>query len=161
MEINLNWVCCVQVRQVRLSQDAAERWGASTALEHRVRLITGRTHQIRAQLAAVAAPLLGDVLYTCLHDANVLQSVPGNALDESDASQQCGCAAHDQQWHSQDVDTRSMPWWERYRALSKEDGPLGLQAAKLRVLERVDAEPLIDVDAGAPWWQSTDASSVA
>ena len=31
-----------------------------------VRLLTGRTHQIRAQLSALQAPVLGDVMYTPL-----------------------------------------------------------------------------------------------
>jgi 23S rRNA pseudouridine1911/1915/1917 synthase len=38
-------------------------WGA-TGFEARIRLFTGRTHQIRVQLAATGSPILGDCLYT-------------------------------------------------------------------------------------------------
>ena len=37
-------------------------WGA-TGFEARIRLFTGRTHQIRVQLAATGCPILGDCLY--------------------------------------------------------------------------------------------------
>lgn len=42
------------------------------AHRHRVRLLTGKTHQIRAQFAALAAPLNGDVLYGGSTDAQKL-----------------------------------------------------------------------------------------
>ena len=42
-----------------------ENWGSS-GFEVRIRLLTGRTHQIRAQLAAEGCPILGDGLYAAV-----------------------------------------------------------------------------------------------
>lgn len=50
---------------MHLTGQAAAEWG-ETAYEATIQLITGRTHQIRAQLAAVGCPLKGDLLYAAL-----------------------------------------------------------------------------------------------
>lgn len=54
-------------RPVTLTGEAAAMWGTE-AWETELELITGRTHQIRAQLSAMGCPLLGDDLYIPLTD---------------------------------------------------------------------------------------------
>jgi hypothetical protein len=62
------------VDKVALNAAAEQLWGCSHAFEHEIRLVTGRTHQIRAQMAAVASPLLGDVLYNTLQSAGIIET---------------------------------------------------------------------------------------
>jgi len=58
---------------VRLNADAVAAFGAEEAHEVFIELVTGRTHQIRAQLSAMGAPLLGDDLYGPLASAELRQ----------------------------------------------------------------------------------------
>jgi len=51
-----------------------------TAFETEVRLITGRTHQIRAQFAALGAPLYGDTLYSGNLTADRVAPGPGDSI---------------------------------------------------------------------------------
>lgn len=49
------------IRRARLEWERLERFGGAAYLD--VRLLTGRTHQIRVQFAEAGFPLLGDALY--------------------------------------------------------------------------------------------------
>ena len=78
--------------------------GGESVWAVRVELVTGRTHQVRAQLAAIGAPLLGDSLY---------QPMVGYLHDADDA-----CAAREA--------------WRRMERGTVPDWPVALHAETLR-----------------------------
>jgi len=57
--------------KVSLCERAANLFGVKEAYEVSIELVSGRTHQIRAQLSAAGHPLLGDALYGPLADAEL------------------------------------------------------------------------------------------
>lgn len=120
----------LETRRVALT-GAAARWG-SHAHECLLELVTGRTHQIRAQLSAAGCPLLGDCLYAPLADAGFRR-----AVFEADPAQPL-------------LDPGSGE-----RLLREPEGGIGLQACRLEV----DSDLLTSAapaafEAGPPWWRA-------
>lgn len=173
----------LQVKRVQLSEAAATQWGVSHAWEHRIKLVTGRTHQIRAQLAAVAAPVLGDLLYTALLEHGIFQAVPSRSPCLSDdaqpslASGQVPLTASAQgQPATSPATTAGAPgldaetgtdegmrgdgevpkWVEEYRVNVRQEAPLGLQAHELQVHSvACMGPPPVVYSAGCPWWRTS------
>lgn len=155
---------------MQLSEAAAAQWVVSEAWEHRVRLLTGRTHQIRVQLAAVAAPVLGDFLYSALLENGVFQAVPSHEANQEHTENMCSnskpsageqspaAAATDsaQQVGRTELsfDTETPEWVNKYRESVRCETPIGLQAHTLEVQHATCmGPPPVVYSAGCPWWR--------
>ncbi|KAG2432348.1 hypothetical protein HYH02_012922 [Chlamydomonas schloesseri] len=183
-----------QVARVRLSQQAAALWGLDTraddekpsasgsragpsAYEVTVELVTGRTHQVRVQMAAIGCPLVGDHLYGALvaqgrlmqHQVQQGQQRP---QQQHAAAGITAAAAHGRQGRTgeetasrtseaeaagvQELARGVAAEWCR-PALEQQLAPVALQAHSLEILEDgpMGAPPVVHC-AGRPWWHRVD-----
>lgn len=106
------------------------------AVELEIELITGRTHQIRAQLAALQTPILGDTLYRPLQDIRMRERLL--ELEKDGATQ--------------DAIYRKLG---SDRVLYEPQKGIGLQAYRLELADgQLFGNPGITVfEAGEPWWR--------
>lgn len=160
-----------QAEVVALSDEAATMWdGITSATELTVNLITGRTHQVRVQMAAVGCPLLGDRLYGALVARGALSrssSSSSLAAGDINGGKDVGREAPAQQGSGQQeggpgeqqrVRGEALEWCRP--ALEQQLAPVALQAHSLEVLEDgpMGRAPVHHC-AGPPWWRRTDSRS--
>eukprot|EP00890_Picochlorum_soloecismus_P002829 jgi/Picsp_1/3547/NSC_06385-R1_ribosomal pseudouridine len=108
----------------------------NVAVELEIELITGRTHQIRAQLAALQTPILGDTLYKPLQDIQMREHLLELEKDG---------ATSDAIYRKLGSD----------RLLYEPQKGIGLQAYKLELADgQLFGNPGITIfEAGKPWWR--------
>lgn len=126
----------LNVERINLQGQAKDIWG-STAYETLIELKTGRTHQIRAQMAAIGAPILGDNLYQAVSE------IRNSGANGEKVRDPINCQ-------------KPKP------KLSYEAGQcdcIGLQASRLEIhdsqgLDYFGENSSLFFEAGAPWWRS-------
>ena len=122
--------------------------------EARILLHTGRTHQIRAQMAAEGFPLVGDLLYGALHAMGALWQPPPGGASSAPPSSSSASAVPDP--ITAGMSGSRVDW----RGVLGEPGRsrVALQAWRLEVHDPGAAElmgscPAV-FTAGVPWWQT-------
>lgn len=109
------------------------------AYECRINLITGKTHQIRAQFAAIGAPIVGDSMYT----------PPAMAQMENPKVNPFGKSRR--QYTSEEDKTEAVEEWISCHG-KEPKAAIGLQASHISW-----DEGKCSYEAGTPWWrQETD-----
>ncbi|KDD73878.1 hypothetical protein H632_c1764p1, partial [Helicosporidium sp. ATCC 50920] len=155
----------------RRKEGAAE---AAALYESRILLLTGRTHQIRAQLSAEGAPCVGDALYEPLADPGLRARLremgarerTKNRGESHEGSHDDGGAEPFLDHSSPSLSSPSLSSADRATPLKTArylDGPeraIGLQAWRLELQvpleEESQAAEALVVEAGPAWWEVDD-----
>ncbi|KAI8473509.1 MAG: hypothetical protein J3K34DRAFT_518978 [Monoraphidium minutum] len=170
----------ISVARIALAGPAAAAHGPR-AFEAEVRLVTGRTHQIRAQMAAEGCPVLGDLLYAAVMRRQRQQQGEGSEEQQRQQQQQGdqgqpgngggggggeSAAAAGVEGGPFAVGGDAAAWSRAAQADPLR--PIGLQAARLAVYDpegRLGAGTThargggwVEFAAGTPWWRADDGS---
>ncbi|CAL9109975.1 unnamed protein product [Musa acuminata var. zebrina] len=108
------------------------------AYECKINLLTGKTHQIRAQFSAIGAPIVGDSMY--------IPSVMAKTANPS-------INPFDRKWKEYATEDEKMAAIEQWIAQHGKEpyAAIGLQASHISW-----DDGNCSYEAGAPWWRSTD-----
>ncbi|ONK61076.1 uncharacterized protein A4U43_C08F26010 [Asparagus officinalis] len=116
----------------------------TSAYECRINLITGKTHQIRAQFAAIGAPIVGDSIYT----PAAMAQIENPHINPVGASKR--------EYTSEEDKEKAIEEWVSCHG-KEPNTAIGLQASQISW----DGGKVC-YEAGTPWWrQRTDGTSSA